>query len=131
MNAILLARELRKNQTLTEQKVWSYLRNRKYRGHKFLRQHPFYYDNRHGDFQFFIVDFYCAELKWVLELDGKIHDQIENKIYDEERNKIMFEKGYKVIRIKNEEVLSTGILYQILDGIHKDDLNNPKNKPEF
>lgn len=58
MNAVLQARELRKNQTKAEQTVWCYLRNRKYRGYKFLRQHPFYYNNN-GNTQFFIPDFYC------------------------------------------------------------------------
>lgn len=117
MHAILRARELRKNQTLTERKVWAYLRNRKYRGYKFLRQHPFYYDNIHGDTQFFILDFYCAELKWALELDGKIHDQIEIKEYDNARDKIIIEKGFTVIRIKNEEVKSQESFYQTLDKI--------------
>ena len=124
IDAVILARELRKNQTKTEQEVWSYLRNRKYRGLKFLRQHPFYYDNIHGNTQFFIIDFYCKELKWILELDGKIHDIEENKEYDEGRDKIISERGFKVIRIKNEDVISQESLFEMLDSIYIIDLNN-------
>jgi very-short-patch-repair endonuclease len=70
-----LARELRKNQTLYEAILWQEIRNRKMKGLKFLRQHPIIYGNdNQGRSLFFIADFYCAEKKFVPELDGKIHD---------------------------------------------------------
>ena len=53
------AKELRKNMTKAERKLWyDYLRNFKYRVH---RQRPI---------DQFIVDFYCFELKLVIEIDG-------------------------------------------------------------
>ncbi len=42
---IELARELRKNQTPEEKLLWQFLRNRKLKGVKFLRQHPIAYQN--------------------------------------------------------------------------------------
>lgn len=52
--------------------------------------------------RFFIADFYCAEYKLVVEVDGRIHDkQID---YDEMRTWIIEELGYKVIRFNNDEV---------------------------
>ena len=47
-------------------------------------------------------DFYCAEHKLVIEIDGKIHER--QKDYDEIRTYIMNTMGIKVIRFKNEEI---------------------------
>ena len=62
---------------------------------KFRRQHPI---NQ------FIVDFYCDQLKLVIELDGDYHDIPEIKERDEEREHMLKEWGLKVIRFKNKEV---------------------------
>lgn len=99
---IALARELRKNQTDSEKKFWRIVRNRRFDGIKFLRQHPLIYKNFNGNLSFYISDFYCAEYKLVVELDGKIHDS--QKEYDEQRDLIIREMGLKVLRIKNEEL---------------------------
>ena len=96
------ARELRKNQTSAEQVFWEYVRNRKFEGRKILRQHPIkfeYYDTK----RFFIADFYCAEIKLIIEIDGKIHEK--HKEYDNYRTYLLNNLGYKVIRFKNNEVL--------------------------
>ena len=53
-------------------------------------------------FNYFIADFYCAEKKLIIELDGKIHD--EQKEYDENRDRILKEMKLKVIRFKNHEL---------------------------
>ncbi len=97
-----LARELRKNQTPEEKLLWQFLRNRKLKGVKFLRQHPITYQNLNNDFQFFISDFYSAEKKLILEVDGKIHDF--QKEYDQSREEILKGLGLKVIRFKNDEL---------------------------
>jgi len=97
-----LARELRKNQTPEEKILWQFLRNRKLKGVKFLRQHPITYQNINNDYQFFIPDFYSAEKKLVVEIDGKIHDF--QKEYDQSREEILIDLGLKVIRFKNEEL---------------------------
>ena len=87
------AKELRKNMTSAEKKLWNnYLRTLKIR---FLRQRPI--DN-------FIVDFYCAKLKLVIEIDGETHFTNEAKIYDAQRTLILQGYELKVIRFTNEEV---------------------------
>ena len=96
-----LARELRKKQTASEKLLWECLRNRKFNGIKFFRQHPLVYHQNGKDF-FFIADFYSAEKKVVIEVDGKIH--LLQKDYDKQRDLILSRKGLKVIRIKNETI---------------------------
>jgi very-short-patch-repair endonuclease len=98
---IELARELRKTSTPAEILLWKELRNRKVDGVKFLRQHPLIYEEDRGRLHFFIADFYCAQHKLVIELDGKIHEK--QKYYDRERDLIIERLGLKVIRFKNEE----------------------------
>jgi leucyl-tRNA synthetase len=69
---------------------------------KFLRQHPVIYQVTAKGPDYYIPDFYCAEKKVVLELDGKIHDlQLEE---DEFRDSNLRSLGIRVLRIKNEEV---------------------------
>ncbi|MEJ5362480.1 MAG: endonuclease domain-containing protein [Spirochaetota bacterium] len=89
------ARQLRKNMTPAEKKLWyEYLRNFKY---PVLRQRPIHH---------FIVDFYCAKLKLVIEIDGEQHYTEEGKTYDEERTKILEGYGLRVIRFSNKEVIN-------------------------
>jgi very-short-patch-repair endonuclease len=89
------ARELRKNMTAAEKKLWySYLRGFKFR---VLRQRPIAY---------FIVDFYCASLQLVIEVDGDSHFTDEGKAYDARRTEILEGYGLKVIRFTNQEVLT-------------------------
>ncbi len=96
-----LARELRKDQTKSEKLFWEKLRNRKFAGLKFNRQHPIYYF-KDGQKKFFIADFFCSELKLVIELDGKIHEK--QKDYDEAREDVLKTKKLLIIRFKNEEI---------------------------
>ena len=87
------AKEMRKNMTAAEKKLWyELLRNFNCR---FRRQHPI--DN-------YIVDFYCAELKLVVEIDGGQHNTEGGKSYDAERDGILQSYGLTIIRIKNREV---------------------------
>jgi len=97
-----IARSLRQNLTEPEKLLWKELRNRKLAGHKFLRQHPLFYFTLHKRTYLFIADFYCAEKKLVIELDGKIHDY--TKEYDSNRDFVLSERGLKVLRFKNEEL---------------------------
>ena len=94
-------RTLRKNCTHAENIFWESVRNRRVLGCKFFRQHPvrFIID---GKKRFFIADFYCAEHKLVVEIDGAVHER--QKDYDELRTFIMENKRLRVIRIKNEDV---------------------------
>ena len=88
------AKELRKNMTPAERKLWyDYLRTFKFR---VLRQRPI--DN-------FIVDFFCAQLRLVIEVDGENHFTDDGKDYDWERTQILEGYGLKVLRFTNDEVL--------------------------
>jgi len=77
------------------------VRNRRFEGIKFYRQHPILY-GQSGQTHFFIVDFYSNEARLVLEIDGKIHDY--QKAYDKSRDKILRAEGLRILRIKNEDV---------------------------
>lgn len=59
------ARELRKKMTPSEKTLWEYLKNKQLLGLRFRRQHPI---------DIFIVDFYCHNIKLVIELDSDIHN---------------------------------------------------------
>ena len=106
------ARELRKNQTSAEDAQWGILRNRRFQGLKFLRQHPIRYEVGGRKF-FFIADFYCAETRLVLELDGKLHDFQQER--DAERDRMMRNLGLKVLRIKNEELQNMDQVKRVLE----------------
>ena len=103
------AKELRKNMTAAEKKLWKgYLRTLKYR---VLRQRPIDY---------FIVDFYCPKLKLVIEIDGESHFTDEGKAYDQERTERLEGYGLKVIRFTNQEVLNNfeGIYEKLNSFVH-------------
>jgi adenine-specific DNA-methyltransferase len=61
----MLAAELRQRATKSEELLWEALRNRKLDGKKFRRQVPV---------GAFVLDFYCAEEKLAIEIDGKVHE---------------------------------------------------------
>jgi very-short-patch-repair endonuclease len=88
------AREMRHPQTPAEATLWRALRNRK-TGFKFRRQHPIYR---------FIIDFYCAKAKLLIEVDGESHLEPGQKEYDQARTEYLEELGYKVIRFTNDDV---------------------------
>ena len=90
--------------TETERVVWELVRNRRLDGKKFLRQHKIIYENSFDSFQFFIADFYCAEEKLVLEIDGEIHES--QKEYDLWRTSVLSELGLRILRIKNDETIN-------------------------
>ncbi len=54
----------------------------------------------------YIIDFYCAKLKLVIEVDGGIHNDKNQKDYDEQRTHFLNSYGLIVIRFRNEDVLN-------------------------
>ena len=72
------ARDLRKAQTREEALLWGELRNRKFDGIKFMRQHPISIQRINSTEEFVIADFYCASYKFVIELDGGYHNMIQD-----------------------------------------------------
>ena len=88
------AREMRHPQTPAEMTLWHALRNRQI-GFKFRRQHPV---------DRFIIDFYCAEARLLIEVDGDSHLEPDQEEYDKARTEYLEELGYKVIRFTNNDV---------------------------
>lgn len=88
---------LRRDMTLPERILWKRLRNRKFFKVKFRRQHPI---------DIFIVDFYCHELKLVIEIDGEVHNDWETSEYDLGRSAELEKYGIKVLRFSNDQVFS-------------------------
>ena len=98
----LLARDLRNNQTPSENKLWEVLRRKELFGYKFLRQHPVFYRIDKNWVDFYIADFYCAKLMLIIELDGSSHEGREE--YDLDRDEKLLSRGFTVFRFKNEEL---------------------------
>ena len=96
-----IIRGLRKKSTNAERIFWKEVRNRKIDGYKILRQHPIrcVVDGRQ---RIFIADFYCAERKLVVEIDGPVHDR--QKDYDKLRTQVIERMGMRVVRFTNDEV---------------------------
>lgn len=103
-NLTELARENRNNPTKAETKIWrEILRMRQFAQYKFLRQKPI------GGY---IVDFYCSELRLVIEIDGDSH--AETVEYDLERTRFLNALGLQVIRYTNDEII------QNIEGVYDD-----------
>ena len=111
-----VARNLRRDQTESEAALWQIVRNRKLKGKKFLRQHTIHI-NYYGQERFFVADFYCAEQKLVVELDGRIHERQQE--HDQLRTFLINQLGFRVIRIKNEEFTEMEkVIIKIIDEFH-------------
>ena len=87
------ARRLRREMTPHERKLW-YL---------FLCKYPvkIYKQRIIGKF---IVDFYCASAKLVIELDGSQHYKPQGMAYDSERSAFLTALGLEVLRISNRDI---------------------------
>lgn len=90
------AQRLRKKSTEAEKKLWARLRDRGAADLKFRRQHPI--GSR-------VVDFFCAESKLAVELDGSGHTYHRNQTADLDRELDLYGKGVRVLRFPNDEVL--------------------------
>ena len=88
-----------------EQVLWWCLRNRRLNAFKFRRQ--FAVLN-------YVADFYCAECRLIVELDGDSHDGRQK--YDEQRTRELNEDGFRVVRFVNTDVFENldGVLEAIL-----------------
>jgi very-short-patch-repair endonuclease len=105
---VKLARELRKSQTSAEALLWDLLRDRRFLGYKFRRQHQF------GSY---VADCYCREAQLVIECDGSAHQGNESWHHDQNRNVYMISQGLSVMRFSNEEILidTEGVLSNIAE----------------
>jgi very-short-patch-repair endonuclease len=91
-----LPRKLRNDQTVAEQTLWRYLRNRGIGGAKFRRQQPM------GPY---ILDFYCHEHSLVVEVDGSQHYEGPQAAHDTVRTAWLEAAGLRVLRFDNRQVL--------------------------
>ena len=87
------ARILRKNMTPEEKHLW----------YDFLKRLPYTVKRQHN-IENFIVDFYIAKKKIVIEVDGIQHDAQENKIADEQRDMELSAWNIKVLRYPNDSI---------------------------
>ena len=87
---------MRREPTAAENKLWQKLRNSQLHGLKFRRQHAV---------ERFIVDFYCAEARLVVEVDGSIHDYTTEE--DVIRQHFLEGWGLRVVRFTNQQILET------------------------
>jgi very-short-patch-repair endonuclease len=100
----LKARQLRRDPTDAERRMWSALRDRRLAKYKFRRQHPI------GPF---IVDFACTRYALVVEIDGTQHAE---NVAENRRTAFLQRQGWQVIRFWNNDVLSNtnGVIETIL-----------------
>lgn len=96
------ARELRRDQTETEARLWARLRDRRLRGAKFRRQHPV------GNY---ILDFYCSEAGLAIELDGSGHKKPKQREHDNRRDSEIKKQGIRILRFWDNDV------WRNLDGV--------------
>ena len=88
------AKRLRREMTKEERHLW----------YDFLRSYPIRF-LRQKVIDNYIVDFYCASAKLVIELDGSQHYEDHGREYDERRTVALHARGLTVIRIPNNELM--------------------------
>ena len=92
------ARDMRKEPTDAERKLWFLLRDRKLAGFKVRRQYPAF-----G----YILDFYCPSARLAIELDGGQHTESAAREYDEKRTRVLEAHGVRVLRFWDPDVLTS------------------------
>jgi very-short-patch-repair endonuclease len=90
------ARQMRSEDTRAEKKAWVMLKDRRTLGLKFRRQVPI---------DRYIVDFYCHEIRVIVEIDGGVHDRPGQAEWDTKKNARLEELGYRILHVTNEIVL--------------------------
>ena len=98
------SRLLRATQTRSEALLWSALRGRRLAGTKWRRQ------QKMGRL---IVDFFCAELRLVIEVDGAVHQGRE--AFDASRQESLELSGLRVLRVSADEMETDleGVLHRL------------------
>jgi very-short-patch-repair endonuclease len=100
--ALARRRDLRRLATEAERLLWRLIRRRQFADVKFRRQHPV------GPY---ILDFYCADCRLAVELDGGQHFTVEGQAYDGRRTEYLARRGLRVLRFSNRE------LFEETDGV--------------
>jgi len=111
------ARQLRKNMTDAERKLWWLLLYRQLSGYRFRRQQPI------GPY---VADFFCASERLIVELDGGQHFEPDQIRHDALRTAWFAERGYRVIRFVNSDVFKSPA--SVVEGIWRA-LTAPPTEP--
>lgn len=109
-NNIKKAKELRKNATPWENKLW----------YEFLSSYPIRFQ-RQKAIGNYIVDFYCAKAKLAVELDGSGHFYEQKRQEDKNRTKGLEKIGLQVIRFNNLDINNN--FYEVCQAIDRE-VNN-------
>ncbi len=104
-------RELRRQMTPAEVVLWENLRGSQM-GCRIRRQHGIGH---------YIVDFYCASARLVIELDGASHESDTGIGYDEARDSYLRSFGHRILRFTNQQIMKnlTEVLFEIKLTIQK------------
>lgn len=92
-NLVAYARDLRKNMTKEERRLW----------YDFLNTYPVKF-TRQKILGKYIADFYCAKANLVIELDGSQHYEPEGIENDNKRTAYLNRYKIRVIRISNLDI---------------------------
>ncbi len=105
------ARELRRNETEAERRLWRAIRDRQLSGAKFRRQVPL---------ASYVADLACFESRLIIEIDGGQH--ADHRAYDEQRSRTLIAQGYRVLRFWNNEIMENldGVLETIQTALKKE-----------
>ena len=104
-NKLGVKRQLRKQMTPAELRLWHFLRFKQLEQMRFRRQHGI------GPY---VVDFFCPEKRLVVELDGDVHLKPQRQIMDREREGYLKKLGVRVLRYSNQQVIES------IDGVLED-----------
>ena len=88
-------KELRSNSTSAEAVLWRMLKGKQIEGKRWRRQFSIGY---------YILDFYCPEIKLAIELDGNEHYTVIGKFNDERREEYLKSLGITIIRFENKDI---------------------------
>ena len=124
--AVYDARRLRRSLSLPEVMLWQRLKGSP-QGLRFRKQHPV---------DPYVVDFYCAAARLIIEIDGIVHDMGDKPKRDEARERFLESKGYSVIRIAAKDIMidanavADSILVLVMNPLHQVSLGPPPRPGE-
>jgi very-short-patch-repair endonuclease len=116
------ARQLRRDMTPAERKLWWHLRELSPEGSHFRRQ---------ATIGPYFVDFACHTTKVVIEIDGGQHGQIAQITRDQKRDSFLRRNGYRVLRFWNNDVRENieGVLTVICEVLESRKAPHPRPLP--
>src|SRR6185295_19296285 len=104
------ARQLRKNQTIAEKRLWNELRKLRWQGYHFRRQAPI---------DRYIVDFACYAQRLIVEVDGIQHETPTARRADAARDADLQWRGFTILRFRNGDISQSmeGVMLEILTAL--------------